>query len=312
MRLAAWVVCAVILYFVVRALWRQFHEVEWSQVDFKPLPALAAIACVFGVSVVQLCARWTLLVAYGYRLSWRVQLPVAWVPQLGKYVPGGIASVGGAVYLLRKHGVPGAIALSVTVLIDALAVMAGLIVSTPLLLWRPVRERMPLAWLACAGMIIIGVVMLHPRVFVTLLNLCLRTIKRQPIAQTPALSKYLLPVGASFAQWLFAGFALWFMTMSVTDVPASLIPLFIASAALTMTVSYLMPFTPGGIGIREGLYLITLGPTIGARVAIVVVAMRVIQTVVEIVLAGVGAWVMRGAPAPAPAPAAAAPTVSAS
>ena len=29
-----------------------------------------------------------------------------------------------------------------------------------------------------------------------------------------------------------------------------------------MTVSYLMPFTPGGIGIREGLYLITLGPIV--------------------------------------------------
>jgi uncharacterized membrane protein YbhN (UPF0104 family) len=83
------------------------------------------------------------------------------------------------------------------------------------------------------------------------------------------------------------------MTMSVTKVELSLIPLFIASAALAMTVSYLMPFTPGGIGIREGLYLITLGPTIGPRVAIVVVAMRVIQTVIEIFLAAIGAWVMR-------------------
>ena len=93
---------------------------------------------------------------------------------------------------------------------------------------------------------------------------------------------------ASFGQWLFAGFGLWFMTMSVTDVSPSLIPLFIASAALAMTVSYLMPFTPGGIGIREGLYLLTLGPTIGPRVAIVVVAMRVIQTVIEILLAAIG------------------------
>jgi uncharacterized membrane protein YbhN (UPF0104 family) len=121
-------------------------------------------------------------------------------------------------------------------------------------------------------------------------------IKRQPIAQTPPLGKYLWPVLASFGQWLFAGFGLWFMTMAVTPVQASLIPLFIASAALAMTVSYLMPFTPGGLGIREGLYLITLGPTIGPRVAIVVVAMRVIQTVIEILLAAIGAWVMRRTP----------------
>jgi len=294
MRLGAWTICAVVLYFVIRALVRQFQAVEWSQVDFRVVPATAAVLCVIGVSAMQLVARWTLLIAYGYPLNWRVQLPVAWVPQLGKYVPGGIASVGGAVYLLRKHGVPGAIGLSVAVLLDALAVMAGLIVSTPLLLWRPVRERMPLAWLACAALIAVGVIMLHPRVFVGLLNFALRLIKRQPIAQTPPLNKYLWPVLASFGQWLFAGFGLWFMTMSVTDVTLAMLPLFIASAALAMTVSYLMPFTPGGIGIREGLYLITLGPTIGPRVAIVVVAMRVIQTLIEIVLAGVGVWVMRG------------------
>ena len=298
-RLIGWGVCAVVLWFVIRALWRQFHEVQWSQVDVKPLPAIAATVCVIGVSAMQLVARWTLLIAYGYPLNWRVQLPVAWVPQLGKYVPGGIASVGGAVYLLRKHGVPGAIGLSVAVLLDALAVMAGLIVSTPLLLWRPVRERMPLAWLACAGMVIVGLVMLHPRVFVGLLNWSLRLIKREPIAQAPPLSKYLLPVLASFGQWLFAGFGLWFMTMAVTPVQMSMIPLFIASAALAMTVSYLMPFTPGGLGIREGLYLITLGPTIGPRVAMVVVAMRVIQTVIEIVLAAIGAWVMRNSAATA-------------
>jgi glycosyltransferase 2 family protein len=301
-RLAAWAICAIVLYFVVRALVRQFQAVDWSQVDLKIFPALTAIVCVFGVSAMQLVARWTLLIAYGYPLNWRVQLPVAWVPQLGKYVPGGIASVGGAVYLLRKHGVPGAIGLSVAVLLDALAVMAGLIVSTPLLLWRPVRERMPLAWLVCAGMVIVGIVMLHPRVFVGMLNGSLRLIKRQPIAQTPPLAKYLWPVLASFGQWLFAGFGLWFMTMAVTPVQTSLIPLFIASAALAMTVSYLMPFTPGGLGIREGLYLITLGPTIGPRVAIVVVAMRVIQTVIEILLAAVGAWVMRQTPAIASAP----------
>ena len=295
-RAIGWGVCAVVLYFVIRALVRQFQAVQWAEVHFKLVPASAAVVCVFAVSAMQLVARWTLLIAYGYPLNWRVQLPVAWVPQLGKYVPGGIASVGGAVYLLRRHGVPGAIGLSVSVLLDALAVMAGLIVSTPLLLWGPVRKELPMAWLLCAAMILVGVVLLHPRVFVAMLNVALRLIKRQPIAQTPALSKYLIPVLASFGQWLFAGFALWFMTMSVTEVTVAMTPLFIGSAALAMTVSYLVPFAPGGIGIREGLYLITLGPTIGPRVAIVVVAMRVIQTIIEILLAAVGAWVMRSAP----------------
>jgi uncharacterized membrane protein YbhN (UPF0104 family) len=85
------------------------------------------------------------------------------------------------------------------------------------------------------------------------------------------------------------------MTAAVTDLSMRSLPLFIASAALAMTVSYLMPFTPGGIGIREGLYLITLGPIVGPKAAIVVVAMRVIQTLVEIVLAAFGVAVLKSA-----------------
>jgi uncharacterized membrane protein YbhN (UPF0104 family) len=293
LRITTWSICAIVIAFVTVALIRQFRLVQWSQVHFRLLPACAAVACIFGVSAMQLAARWTLLIAYGYPLGWRMQLPAAWVPQIGKYVPGGVISVGGGVYLLRKYGVPGAIGLSVSVLLDALAVMAGLIISIPLLLSGELRARYPMAATACIVMTAVGIVLLHPRVFIWMLNLALRFARREPIAQSPPVKRYLPPVLASFGQWIFAGFALWFMTGAVMDVSPRLIPLFIACAALAMTVSYLMPFTPGGIGIREGLYLLTLGPVIHAQIAIVVVAMRVIQTLIEVLLALVGVWLMR-------------------
>jgi uncharacterized membrane protein YbhN (UPF0104 family) len=296
LQIATWAACAVILGFVIYALVKQFKQVRWSDVQFRPFPAALAVIGIFAVSLMQLMARWTLLLAYGYRLPWRVQVAAAWVPQLGKYVPGGIASVGGSVLLLRKYGVSGAVALSVTVLFDAMAVVAGLIVSTPLLLSAPVRARIPFGWLVCAVLTIVGIVVLHPRVFVSLLNWVLTRFRRQPIAQVPPAHHYLRPVAASFGQWLCAGLALWFMTASVTELSATALPLFIASAALAMTVSYLMPFTPGGIGIREGLYLITLGPIVGPKAAIVVVAMRVVQTGVEIILAGLGMAALRPRP----------------
>jgi uncharacterized membrane protein YbhN (UPF0104 family) len=295
--LLAWLACAVLLWFVIRALLKQFAQIDWSTISFAFAPTAASVACLFAVSAMQLIARWTLLSAYGYPLGWRVQLPAAWVPQLGKYVPGGIASVGGAVYLLRRAGVGGAVALSVAVLLDALAVMAGLIVSTPLLLWDPVRARLPMAWLACVVMTVVGVVLLHPRVFVALLNLALRKVGRRPIDAVPPLGHYLWPVLASFGQWVFAGLALWFMTAALTDVPTRLIPLCIATAALAMTISYLAPFAPGGIGVREGIFLFVLSPMLPPserpKVAIVVVAMRIAQTLIELLLAGVGMALLR-------------------
>ena len=302
-RILAWSFAAIVIAFAAVALVKQFTLIEWSRVHFRALPAAGAVACVLGVNAMQLIARWTLLIAYGQRVTWRVQLGSTWVPQLGKYVPGGIASIGGAVYLLRKAGVPGAVALSVTVLLDALAVMAGLIISVPLLFSKPMREHLPNAWLAGAVMIVLGVVMLHPRVFVGALNFVLLRFRRQPIADIPPLRRYLWPALASFGQWLAAGLGLWCMTLAVTDASAKQIPMFIASAALAMTVSYLMPFAPGGLGVREGIYVITLRSAIGPEVAIVAVAVRVIQTIIEVILAAVGMALLRGRKFEATAPA---------
>ena len=289
--------CAAVLSLVTVALVRQFRQVDWSAVSFRAGPALGAVACVLAISGMQLAARWTLLAAYGNHVPWRIQLGAAWLPQMGKYLPGGVASVAGFVYMLRRHGVPGAVALSVAVLLDALALTIGLMVSTPLLFWPPVREKLPLAWVGCVALIVIGVVALYPPVFVGILNWLLRRLKRQPIAAVPPVARYFWPVAAVFGQWVFAGLGLWLMTLAVTPVPAAWIPFFTAAAALAMSIIYITPFAPGGIGVREGIYLVTLGPMLGAgagaSVAIVVVAMRIVQTVSEVVLAGVGVWLLR-------------------
>ncbi|MGB7158625.1 MAG: lysylphosphatidylglycerol synthase transmembrane domain-containing protein [Tepidisphaeraceae bacterium] len=285
----------VVVAYVVRALVAQFRDVEWDQLHVSPGYAALSVLCTLAVSGVQLLVFTSLLRAYGYRLPWRVTLGAAWVPPLGKYVPGKVASIAGAVYLQRKHGVPGSVAVSVALMLDGLAVIAGLVVSTPLLLWEPVRNRMPSAWMACVALCAGGIVALHPRVFSTIVNFLLKKLGRSPLAIVPPFAKYALPVVASFAQWLFAGLGLWLMTRSVTDVSPRDIPLFIATAALAMTVSYLALFAPGGVGVREWLYLITLGPTIGAHAAIVAVAMRVVQTIVELVLATLGFAALRGA-----------------
>lgn len=294
-RIAQYLLCIAVVAAVTWALIKQLQLVDWSQVRFAPGPSLFAVLGLLGVSGMQLAARWTLLSAYSQRLSWRVQLPVSWIPQLGKYLPGGIASIAGMVYLLRKHKVPGAVGLSVAVLLDGMAVIAGMIVSTPLLLSESVRSRFPLAWIACIAMVIVGLILLHPRVFVSLLNWMLIKLRRQPIAQAPPPSKYIWPVLASFGQWVFAGLGLWFMALTIMPVSSDRIPLFIASAALAMTISYLMPFTPGGIGIREWVYLVTLRPIIGPQAALVAVVLRVMQTILEIVLAIIGVIILRRA-----------------
>lgn len=286
---------AVVLGFVSAALIDLFGQIQWDAIHFRPHLVGLSLLSMLGVSTVQLIMFRTLLSAYGYRLPWGVTLGLAWVPPLGKYVPGKVAAIAGAIHLQRRHGVPGAVAVSVAVMLDGLAVIAGLVVSAPLLIWHEGLSRdLPRAWLWCLLLALGGIAVLHPRVFITLLNFLLTRLKRQPLKIVPSLGKFMLPVLAGFAQWVFAGLGLWLMARAVTDaVPPSMIPLFISTAALAMTFSYLALFAAGGLGVREGIYLVTLKSILGAPVAVVVIAMRIVQTLIELTLAGVGMALLR-------------------
>ena len=290
-----WTLFLLVVYFVGRALWHQLQEIDWATVQFRAWPVIAAVVCLLGVSSVQMISYRMLLAAYAHAPDWLSMAAVAWVPPLGKYVPGKIASIAGAVYLLRRFDVPPAVALSVVLVLDGLAVVAGLITGAPLLLWDPIRQYLPSAWIWCLAMIIGGLVVLHPRTFGVLINFALRRLRRPPLQRMPSLRYYIVPVICAFSQWFFAGLALWFMTRAITDeVPITRLPLFISIAALAMTISYLALFAPGGLGVREEIYRRTLTLILGPQAALIVVAMRLAQTLVEIVVASLGLLVLRG------------------
>ncbi|MFT3785310.1 MAG: hypothetical protein QM770_03980 [Tepidisphaeraceae bacterium] len=226
---------------------------------------------------------------------------IAWLPPLGKYVPGKVVALLGAMAMLRRVGVQAAVAASVVLMLDALAVLTGLIVATPTLLHPAIVARYgPLVYTAVAC-VLVGSVVLHPHVFVRLLNTLLKKMKRSTIPHVPSVIEYLPTIALAFAQWLFAGLALWCMCRAFVPglAIATLGPL-IAAAAGAMTISYLVLISPGGVGVREGIYLfilpLLLGTGSGPAVALIVPAMRLWQTIIEVVLASLGAAILKSDP----------------
>lgn len=295
-----WLALAGVLGFVGYALVGQFRQIDWATLEFRAVPVLLATVLLVGVSGVQMISYRALLGAYADAPDWRAMAAVAWIPPLGKYVPGKVAALLGAMFMLRRFGVPAGVAVSVVLVLDGLAVIAGLVCASPILAWEPVRRWVPGAGAYAVAVVAAGVVCLHPAVFGRLVNAGLRVVGRPPLPKMPSLRAYAVPVACAFAQWLLAGLALWWMTRSVAEVEVRSIGLFISIAALAMTVSYLALFAPGGLGVREAIFLAALSavPGVGAKGAVVVALMRLAQTAVELGLAGVG-WRLlpRGAPA---------------
>jgi len=149
-------------------------------------------------------------------------------------------------------------------------------------------------WIWCGLLIVVSLVCLYPPVFARLINFALRKLKRDPLTAVPTLHYYLLPILAGFAQWICWGLAMWFMSRSITPVGLNVLPRFIVIAAIANTIGYLAFFTNGGLGVREFFLALGLNPIIGAEnAAIVVIAVRVVQTLVEIVLAGLGMLILK-------------------
>jgi hypothetical protein len=218
----------------------------------------------------------------------------AWIPQLGKYIPGKAASVIGAVWILRHNGIPAALGAGVVFLLSGLSSVVGLVVAAPTTLWPEVRHRVPYAPVTCGLLLLAGMVLLHPRVIERVGNFVLRRIGRPPLPKVPPLTHYIKPVGILFLQWLLSGFSLWLLARSITDVSATHIPLFISASALGVTLGFLAFFAPAGVGVREVIFLAVLEPVAGpGPTALLVVAMRLLQTLMDLVMACLGFTVNR-------------------
>jgi hypothetical protein len=290
-----WILFLVVLVFVVRALAKQFSQIDFRTVHFLPLVIVGSILCMLMVPIVQLISYRILLGAYLHQPSWRALAAAVWVPILGKYVPGKVASVAGVIYILKRFQIPIAIAFSVVLVLDGMMAVSGLMLGAPLLLSGPVKHLLPQGWLAAIFVVSCGIICLHPRVFGWVTNFVLRKMKREPLDHMPDLTHYIIPVICVFSQWILAGLSLWFVARSVSAVTVAQIPTFVSIAGLAWTISYLALFAPGGIGVREAIFLTTLHQIVGlgSEAAIVVVGIRLVQLFVEIICVIAGAIVLK-------------------
>jgi glycosyltransferase 2 family protein len=288
------------LYFAIRNDLRKADPGLWSRTQVNWLLVAGAGLCLAGMNTVQMIRYRSLLRAYGAHPTWRQMAAIAWIPPLGKYVPGSVWALMGAIAMLRRFGINAAIAVSVVIMVDAFSEVVGLIFSVPLLMRPPIVNEFPWArWLA-PPLLLAGIAAIAPPVFNRLLAYALRKLKRPPLQRMPTWGEYVVPVMSAVAQWLFAGGALWLMTRAVTPLDFARYPHFVMITSCAMAIGYLVFVSPGGIGPREWIFVTLLPPMLadapGGTVTIVTVGMRLMQIVVEVALAGLGWVALRGEP----------------
>ncbi len=288
------VLFGLVLFFVGRALVSRVGAISWDTIHFLPGTfVLAVLVQLASMSMGPIVYR-QLLQPMGPPPRWSAIFAISWVARAGKYLPGKVAPAVGTVWMFRREGVSVPAATSATLLYQGLSLIIIMITAIPITLWQPVREILPASGLWFLLLIPAALAGLHPRVFFPLANFILRKLRQPPLTVSHRMRDYLAPLAVMGIGQIMAGLTLWLILQSMTPVPLRWLPVCICGIALAGGAGMLALFAPAGLGVREGVLLVILDRMIDpSHAAVAVLVSRLLQTLAEILMAGIGMIMLR-------------------
>jgi len=269
--------------FVTRAVaahWREFSGLRTS-LEIHPEWLVLACLIVFATYGLLIAAWRSIIVGWGEHLAFRPAVRVWSLANLGRYLPGKVWSVAGLAVLARQYGVASWAAVGAAVVAQAVAAGTGAAV---------VAATIPGAasplWLGAAGIIAVGtiVAVAHP----TAVRLWQRLARGQTLRPLTARA-VLATTTATVLSWLAYGAAFWCVSRGVLGPTALAYGTAVGVFALGYIIGLLAIVVPGGVGVREAVFIGVLTPALGAGPAIAVsVASRLLLTAAEAVTALAG------------------------
>lgn len=248
------------------------------------LVALAPVLTLFGWRV--------LLEDLGTRLPLPAASSVFLVGQLGKYLPGSVWTVVAQAEMGARLKVPRRRMAVVGILSIGLAVLTGCLLGIPAVQPLVASHGDAVSWWWVVFAVVLGCVLLWPRLLNALIDRGLRLIRREPLEHDLSGRAVALTSGWFVAAWVSTGLGTFVLARSVAP-DAPLGPLLVACVggfALASAAGMFAVLVPAGVGVRDGvlaLLLVGLMP-LPAATAVVVVA-RFLAVLADLLLAA-SAW----------------------
>lgn len=281
-----------LLYFVAFQLkdsWSEVKAYQW-QINLWRLSASLALH-VLALGIFSL--TWSVVIrGFGYIVPPVSAFKIAYLSNLGRYIPGKVWQVFGMVYLAKKMGIKEEAAVSSWIVAMLFALAAAFSLGLAILLFLP-QELAPAretfghqtVWIALTLSVSVTVLLIFfPRAIFKPLNMILSIIKRPPVEFFLKPLTALLVFVGYFLSWLTYGAAFWLFANSLTA--EAVIPLWVGvgSFVLAYQAGYLAFFAPAGIGVRELILTAILTPYLGPIAAGISVAARVWNLAAEIMV----------------------------
>ncbi len=281
--------------FVVRRIVRDRSEIA-DALSSANLGWLA-IGAITGLGAMALIGvNWLLILRRAGALApWRRGMSWFFVGQLGKYVPGGIWPVVGQAELARRGGTTRGIAYSSTAMSMVATFLGAATVGAAAGLIAPPAGRLLPALLAMA--LIAGAACLSLTPLRSSLDRLAHRVTRREL-RLPDARWFTLLVARHLPVWvLFSGMSIFAVVALGVDVDTRLIVELIFVTCVSWMAGFVIIGVPGGIGVREAIFISMTTASLGAGVAVsVAVLSRVVSIAVDLGGAALSVAIARTSP----------------
>jgi uncharacterized membrane protein YbhN (UPF0104 family) len=290
-RVASLAFVVLCLAFVVHLLVRDWPETLAALRHARVWWLVPAAACGFGGMFI-LAWRWgSAIIAVGGEPSGAHRIVSAFfVGEAGKYLPGGVWAMLGRSELARREGYERSIAYSSVALSVIGCYLAAALTALALAVVSLIGGSIAMPWWPVAIVAAVGIIAIHPAVSRRALALASRVFRRRLTVEIPSWTQCLRLTATYVPVWILIAAATTMVTKSLVADPP------IARVALAAVVSWIIGFitpAPGGIGVREAVFVAFAGVAAGPAAAAAILA-RVLFVLVDGLGAGVGWLVLRG------------------
>lgn len=217
-------------------------------------------------------------------------------PLLVRYIPGTVLFVLARILMAEKAGVRRRVTTAGIVYEQATSIAGALTIATWFLIDHPELQSQPARWLPLL-ILPLMVVFLHPRIFGPVSKRLLKALGREPLPQLMRFRGVVTVYLSYVAIWAIMGVGVFFAARAVHYLGFDDLIIVAASQMIGFLAAVVSAVTPAGLGVRDAAFAwavkVALPSDSFGVGAVIAIAVRATQTVVELVYVGVVTLVTR-------------------
>lgn len=202
-----------------------------------------------------------ILKAFGYALPYPAAVRIWSTSELARYLPGSIWQVIGRVMLVKPYGVSGSVCSTTQILELCIFLLANVLLASACWLYYGAKEMTAArGWFfAAMGLVPLLSLILHPRVFYTIVNWILVRLKK-PAIVTRLRGKHLVLILLwTILGLVFQSLAVFLIAQEPLNLKIDWLWIIAGAYSLAWCAGFLAFWAPGGIGVRELVFVAAMG-----------------------------------------------------